>query len=264
MFPDGLLRIPMGWVDTILGLGCFFNPRRAQPRTFSDTERAALIASRRNVWISFATMQRAKLRHGVGVDELVVTSADGRKKRFLWSPNLDTFRTLQQVLTQTLGSQLSTPRRLGIDVPPWLDTNTFAPEWEIIRAVAGRLKGVLAMILYGAATHRQEFIRGKLGPVTLELLVIMDTDDEQVVQKAHTPLKQILTTIRGFELTDFDDLYMRFTFVSRDLREVESQLIATVAQDGLLIWARGPVPQVLAAVAMRAPLLNPYHWSYER
>lgn len=100
LFPDGLLRVPMGWGKTILMVGYFFNPRRAQPHTFSDDERAALITRRRNTWIPFADMQRATLRHSMGADELAVTLANGQRKQLLWLPHSVVFATLQQVLSQ--------------------------------------------------------------------------------------------------------------------------------------------------------------------
>ena len=130
-----------------------------------------------------------------------------------------------------------------------------------------QLPDILAVILYGSSTHRQEFVSGDSSLVTLELLVIVDTDDERIVHNAQNSVGQILGVNYGIQLDqlpDQDNLNTKLTFVSRELREVESQLIAAVAQDGLLIWARGAVPNVLAAVAMRVPLLNPYHWSYER
>lgn len=264
LFPDGLLRIPMGWGKTVLMLGYYFGPRRAQPRVFSDDERAALITHRRTMWIPFAEVQRARLRHSMGADELVATLADGRQKQLLWIPNSVVFVTLQQLLTQVLGSQLSTRRDLAIVLPPWLDDDLYIGELEIVHAMILHLPDILAVILYGAAVHRQDFVSGGSGPVTLELLVIMDTDDEQVALNAQISLTQILTTTHGFQPNDLSELYMRLTFVSRGLRERENQLIATVARDGLLIWARAPVPPVLAAVAMRAPLLNPLHGPYDR
>lgn len=100
LFPDGLLRLPMGWGKTILMIGYFFNPRRAQQRTFSDDERAALVARRRNTWIPFADIRQATLRHSMGADEFVVTLANGQKKQLLWIPNPLIFATLQQVLSQ--------------------------------------------------------------------------------------------------------------------------------------------------------------------
>lgn len=100
LFPDGLLRIPMGWGKTILMVGYFFNPHRTQPRAFSADERAALIARRRNVWIPFADVRQATLRHSMGADELVVTLSNGQRKQLLWIPNSLVFATLQQVLFQ--------------------------------------------------------------------------------------------------------------------------------------------------------------------
>lgn len=100
LFPDGLLRIPMGWGKTLLLVGYFFNPRRAQPRPFSEDERAAIIARRRNRWIPFAEVQQATLRHSMGADELIMILANGQKRQLLWLPHPLVFATLQQVLSQ--------------------------------------------------------------------------------------------------------------------------------------------------------------------
>lgn len=99
LFPDGLLRIPRGWGKTLLMGGYVFNPRRAQPRAFSHDERMGLIARRRNVWIPFAELQQATLRHSMGADELVVTLANGQRKQLLWLPHPMVYSALEQVLS---------------------------------------------------------------------------------------------------------------------------------------------------------------------
>lgn len=90
----------MGWGKTLLLVGYFFNPRRAQPRPFSEDERAAIIARRRNRWIPFAEVQQATLRHSMGADELIMILANGQKRQLLWLPHPLVFATLQQVLSQ--------------------------------------------------------------------------------------------------------------------------------------------------------------------
>jgi hypothetical protein len=58
-------------------------------------------------------------------------------------------------------------------------------------------------------------------------------------------------------------------FASRTMREWDATFIANVTRDGLLVWARGPLPEPLSAVEHASPrrgyypsllsVLNPIH-----
>jgi hypothetical protein len=45
--------------------------------------------------------------------------------------------------------------------------------------------------------------------------------------------------------------------VVRDLADWDTTFTASIARDGLLLWARGPVPAPLRAVAERAEVAHP-------
>lgn len=106
LFPDGILRIPVGWTKTLLCLGYFFDPMRATPRAFDAAEFYRMITDARNRWIPTNMLVSAELRHTLGADELRAHLADGRTIQLLWLTRDGAFDALQRPLYQWLGPRL--------------------------------------------------------------------------------------------------------------------------------------------------------------
>ncbi len=107
LFPDGLLRIPLGWMKTCLhSFGMGYNYKLATRRAFTDDEFFALISDRRIIWIPADMLVGAELRHTFGADELRAQLADGRAIQLLWLPLQGAFDALQQPLYEWVGSRL--------------------------------------------------------------------------------------------------------------------------------------------------------------
>ena len=105
LFPDGILRIPLGWLET----GYFFNPRNTPPVDFDmdDAKFADLTSERRNIWIPKDMIASAILWHTFfAADELYAVLADGRSVQLLWIPNKFVFTMLQSRLQEWLGNRL--------------------------------------------------------------------------------------------------------------------------------------------------------------
>ena len=106
LFPDGILRVPLGWLET----GYIFNPRNTPPVDFDmdDADFADLTSEPRNLWISKDIIADATLRHTLfAADELRAELADGRPIQLLWMPNRYVFTILGTVLHEWLGDRLT-------------------------------------------------------------------------------------------------------------------------------------------------------------
>ncbi len=108
LFPDGLLRIPMGWGKTFLCLAIFFNPRRLRRKTFDAATFDRLIGRRRNLWIPADAIVSATLtrRQGLGGEHLRAILSDGRRVHLMWIPSHRVFFRLQPVLHAWIGDRL--------------------------------------------------------------------------------------------------------------------------------------------------------------
>lgn len=127
---------------------------------------------------------------------------------------------------------------------PGLDTDTAALVDEIVEALALAFPDLLAVILYGSiARHDERPIDDEI-PSDVDLLAVFDTDDEHI------------TVNRGMLVSRaLDEPYMRHLdapreisvmLASRTLREWDATFVANVARDGVLLFARGPLPEPLA------------------
>ena len=107
LFPDGLLRIPLGLIATILhGMGPTVNSAQPVQRSFDDQARAILFTSRKNIWVPSETIQVAYLHCGMGTDRLLLLLKDQRSLKFLWFPQDGACGPLQAVLRGWLGDGL--------------------------------------------------------------------------------------------------------------------------------------------------------------
>lgn len=106
-YPDGLLRIPRGWLKTFLSNAMFFSARKAPPRTIDSAKFAHLIADRRNLWIPFDAVISARLYHTFGADGLRVELAKGQRAVLLWLPRPNVYAYLCQLLSAELGNRLT-------------------------------------------------------------------------------------------------------------------------------------------------------------
>jgi hypothetical protein len=86
LFPDGLLRIPLGKVKTILFVGYATNPWQVMPRVFSEDKWRQALSHPGSLWVPFAGIRQANLRHVFSADEFSAQFWDGRSIQLLWLP----------------------------------------------------------------------------------------------------------------------------------------------------------------------------------
>jgi hypothetical protein len=108
LFPDGLLRIPLGLIATILhGMGPTVNSAQPVQCSFDDQAWEILFASRKNnIWVPREAIQVAYLHRGMGTDRLRLLLRDQRSVKFLWFPWDRAWEPLQIALRGWLGDGL--------------------------------------------------------------------------------------------------------------------------------------------------------------
>jgi hypothetical protein len=84
--PDGLLRRRLGLVATVLhGMRPTVNPDTRPRQSFSSADVATILsANRRNLWLPWSAIEKARLGIVPGAHELRLWLTTGRQARLLW------------------------------------------------------------------------------------------------------------------------------------------------------------------------------------
>ncbi len=127
--------------------------------------------------------------------------------------------------------------------PRWIEPQTRLLLNDLIAALTQAYKDVLAVVLYGSVARHEERPLDDAHPSDVDVLAVFDDDDPQ------------LTAHRGMEITrTLNQAYARHVdaprdvqvmFASRTLGEWDPTFVASVLRDGLLLWTRQPLPDVL-------------------
>ncbi len=139
------------------------------------------------------------------------------------------------------------PENAAARLIPWLDGETDALVRDIVRILAARQPGLLAVILYGSVARHEERALTEPDPSDVDLLAVFDTDDEQV------------GIIQGYAIAHAIGLAeerrldapreVQVLIASRTLGEWDPTFVEHVARDGVVLFARGPLPAPLRALA---------------
>ena len=132
-------------------------------------------------------------------------------------------------------------------IPPWLDTETSALVEDLVVSMTRERPDALAVILYGSIARHDERPLDDPHPSDVDLLIVFDTDDERIALHEGAALFRILG--RAYDRHVDAPRDVKIMFASRTLGEWDPTFVATVARDGIALWARGPLPAPLAAVA---------------
>lgn len=109
LFPNGILRIPLGWAKSLACVGQFYDARRPTVRTFDPGAFARATTDPRNQWIPREAITGATLRHRLASDELCLTLTDGRSLRLLWLASPPAYTRMRAALDKWLGERLVVP-----------------------------------------------------------------------------------------------------------------------------------------------------------
>ncbi|HEY1387796.1 MAG TPA: nucleotidyltransferase domain-containing protein [Ktedonobacterales bacterium] len=149
-----------------------------------------------------------------------------------------------------MGDQLNNVNEPDVSImPPWLDSATASLAGDIVRTLAARRADMLAVILYGSIARHDERSPDDTHPSDVDLLAIFDTDDEHIALRDGKTLFSILGEAYNRHLDILRDV--KVMFASRNLSEWDTTFVASVNRDGVLLWARGELPDILSPVAHR-------------
>lgn len=149
-----------------------------------------------------------------------------------------------------MGDKLNNSNGSDVAVmPPWLDSATASLVEDIVRTLATRRADVLAIILYGSIARHDERSLAEVHPSDVDLLAIFDTDDEHFALREGKALFNILGDAYNRHLDIMRDV--KVMFATRNLSEWDSTFTASINRDGVLLWARGELPDVLLPIANR-------------
>jgi len=129
---------------------------------------------------------------------------------------------------------------------PGLDTQSGALVRAIVAILASHYPDLLAVILFGSIARHEDRPLTDPQPSDVDLLAIFDTDEDPTRLPRGLDITHTIGLARNQHLDTPREVQVMFA--SRTLHEWDATFVASVAHDGLLLWARGPLPQPLNAL----------------
>ena len=126
---------------------------------------------------------------------------------------------------------------------PHLDSATGALVADMVKTLADERPDLRAVILYGSVARSEERPLEDALPSDVDVLVVLDTEDEGVALREGAALFGILGKAYDRHVNARRDVKVQFA--SRDLGEWDTAFVANVARDGVLLWAKWPLPAML-------------------
>lgn len=151
------------------------------------------------------------------------------------------------------GEQWQPPDEADIRLVPWLDAHTGALVRAITASVASKHPDVLAVILFGSIARHDERSLADREPSDVDLMLLVEPSPPHGRMSLEQEMEIIDTTLAAGDPYGFTPREVKTLLVRRDLADWDPLFIENVARDGILLWARGPLPPLLAAVAERTP-----------
>lgn len=136
-------------------------------------------------------------------------------------------------------------------MPPWLDERSASLVRAIIAILAQRHPYLRAVILYGSVARHEE--RPLSDPETsdIDLLLLLDLEPEL----SYIPYDRGIDLFHSIGIAEsrypHTPREVQVMLAWRDLADWDPTFVESVARDGILLWARGPLPACLAPVETR-------------
>lgn len=144
------------------------------------------------------------------------------------------------------------PEETAIPIVDWLDEQTAGLVRAMTVSVAQRHSDLRAVILFGSVARHEERPLTDSEPSDVDLLLFFDLEPELT----RLPYKRSLAITHSAGLAldriPYTPREVQTVLAVRELADWDITFVENVARDGLLLWARGPLPACLAPVAARA------------
>jgi predicted nucleotidyltransferase len=136
---------------------------------------------------------------------------------------------------------------------PWLDPASAASVRDIVQSVAVHHPEVQAAILFGSVARHEERPLDDPEPSDVDLLLILDPAvlDSTSARLTNAQDLALTRTIGEADYRHRAAREINTFFMYRSLAGWDDLFIENVARDGILLWARGPLPKALAAIEQR-------------
>jgi predicted nucleotidyltransferase len=148
-------------------------------------------------------------------------------------------------------------------VIPWLDPETAGDVVDITTSLATQHPEVVGVILFGSVARREARPVDDPQPSDVDLLLLLDPSVLHPAAHRLTSEQELALTHTIGE-ADYRHRTapreVQVLFMDQDLGRWDPLFIENVARDGILLWARGPLPTPFAPIAerhRRSPLLAP-------
>lgn len=140
----------------------------------------------------------------------------------------------------------------AVPVVPWLDERTAALVRAITATLAQRHPELRAVILYGSvARHEERPITGR-HPSDVDLLLLVDLElgQDYIAYDRHIAIYESVGLADA--RCPYTPREVQLMLAWRDLADWDETFVESVARDGILLFARGPLPAPLAPVEERS------------
>jgi predicted nucleotidyltransferase len=146
-----------------------------------------------------------------------------------------------------MGNQVKRTNNMSANVtkaiPSWVDDETKALVIDMITTLAERHQDLLAVILYGSIARHEERSLDDSNPSDVDMLAIFNSDDPLLEVSQGDELSHTLGIAYNRHLSVPREVQM--LFASPSLREWDPTFASNVARDGIVLFLRGTLPQVL-------------------
>jgi hypothetical protein len=161
-----------------------------------------------------------------------------------------------------MGTQLTDQAEQTVpQVPtiPWLDPATAAGVVDIVQSLAAEHPEAYAVILFGSVARCEERSLDGPEPSDVDLLLLLDVrvTGEHVRGWTREQEVALVHTVGEADYRHRSPREIKCIFATRSLDRCDDYFVEHVAHDGILLWARGPLPAQLSAIAERDPLRAP-------
>lgn len=135
---------------------------------------------------------------------------------------------------------------------PWLDAKTDAYLRQVIARIAEECPDAFAVIAFGSVARHEERPLSDRHPSDVDLLVLFAPRPEQTELTGiqHNQLSRAI--VRAYELVPDAPRDVQVTAALNHFVHWDTMFVERIARDGILLWARAPLPDALSAVAERA------------
>jgi predicted nucleotidyltransferase len=139
---------------------------------------------------------------------------------------------------------------------PWLDAQTDAYLRQVVSLIAEECPEAFAVILFGSVARHEERPLSDRHPSDVDLLVLFAPHQEQTELTGiqHNHLSRAI--VRAYEIVPDAPRDVQVTAALSHFTHWDAMFVAQIARDGILLWARAPLPGTLRDIAERATALS--------